>query len=234
MATKKSPCGERELKDGQSYHHGALREALIGAAHTQICEFGIEKLSIAGLCKALGVSSAAPYRHFDDRDALVGEVSARGFLALKDQTKTARDAQPRGSVESLVAIGQAYVRFVASNPEMFHVMWGMTREKVHSEVAFNAGREAFEVLLECVHDIQEAKGLTHLDTLSIALPMWSSVHGIAALQVGERLRMAEGVDVNGVVELSTRAFLAGFERVPAEDVSALVSAKIADGPPTSA
>ncbi|MEL6977207.1 MAG: TetR/AcrR family transcriptional regulator [Pseudomonadota bacterium] len=199
------------------YHHGSLREALIRAAHRQICECGIEKLSIARLCKALGVSSAAPYRHFDDRDELIGEVSARGFRELEMATREAVEAHPAGSVEGLIALGQAYVRFVASHPEMFHVMWGMTREKVHSETAFCAGRDAFQVLLDCVRGIQVEKGLTHLDTRMLALPLWSSVHGLATLHVGERLRVADGVDIEESVALATRTFFDGLEYAAIRD-----------------
>ena len=209
MKNKKS--GAQSSPAPQSYHHGALREALIDAAQAQIRAAGVESLSIAGLCKTLGVSSAAPYKHFKDRDALIGEVTARGFRALEAATREARDQQPKGSVESMVAIGRAYVTFVASDPEMFHVMWGMTREVKYSEVGFNAGRQCFQVLIDCVGELQRARGLTHIDPMTMAVNCWSGVHGVSALIVGERLKVAEGLDILKTVEFSTRAYIAGVE-----------------------
>lgn len=194
----------------ERYHHGALREALIDSAYDQVSREGVEKLSIAGLCKTLGVSTAAPYRHFTDRNALISEVSARGFRALEHALREARDGHPPGSIDGLIALGKAYVRFVASDPEMFHLMWGATRENFDSDIAFCAGQTAFAVLVECVRAIQIARDVDHLDTMQLAVSMWSGVHGLAALQVGRRLRVAEGLDVDGTVEFATRAFIAGL------------------------
>ena len=193
------------------YHHGALREALIDAAQQQIRAHGVEKLSLAALCKALGVSSAAPYKHFQDREALVGEVSARGFRALASAMRAARDGLPLGDVEGLTAMARAYVEYFAAEPEMFHVMWGMTRDKVESEAAFEAGSEAFDLVLECVRGIQKARGLTNYDARELAVPCWAGVHGVAALKVGEKLRVVEGLDIDRAVEFATRAFFAGVE-----------------------
>src|ERR1700759_4947056 len=82
------------------YHHGDLREALISAAMSAVETGGPEALSLRDLAQSLGVSSAAPYRHFPDRKALLDEVAARGFADLDAAYRAARDgaADPRAAL----------------------------------------------------------------------------------------------------------------------------------------
>ncbi|MEM9723943.1 MAG: TetR/AcrR family transcriptional regulator [Pseudomonadota bacterium] len=220
-------------KIAEAYHHGSLREALIDAAHERISRLGVEKLSIAGLCKALGVSSAAPYRHFEDRHAILGEVSARGFRSLAEAMRAARDAHPKGSAEALIAIGQAYVRCAAEDPEMFHVMWGMTREKVHSEVAFEAGLCAYQVLLEAIAAALEQRGLTEVDPVALAMPLWSNVHGLAALRVGERIEAEDPTGLEQAVAFHVRVVFAGVDAMAAHGSleNVLPTVNLKDPPP---
>ncbi len=66
-----------------SYHHGNLREALLEAALRLITERGLAGFAFAELARAAGVSPAAPYRHFRDRNALLAELARRGFEQLQ-------------------------------------------------------------------------------------------------------------------------------------------------------
>src|SRR3546814_4262216 len=70
-------------RDGQGrrrgYHHGNLREALIRAALDLIAEKGPAGFTFAEAARWAGVSSAAPYRHYRDREALLADVARRGF-----------------------------------------------------------------------------------------------------------------------------------------------------------
>jgi AcrR family transcriptional regulator len=70
------------MKNDSSYHHGDLRGALVKAAVTEIERGGYENLSLRELAESLGVSRAAPYRHFADRRALLAAVAADGFDRL--------------------------------------------------------------------------------------------------------------------------------------------------------
>lgn len=195
----------------ESYHHGDLRHALISAAHQLIRENGADKFRVAHASRVVGVSTAAPYRHFSDRHELIGEVSALGFRALTDDLRAARDAHPAGSIEGLVAVGRAYVGFVSADPEMFHLMWGTTRERFDSDAAHADGAACYDVLLEAVAAYLDRRGLGHLPVREIALPLWSGVHGLAGLKLGQRLKLADGVDLDAVVAFGTRSFIAGLE-----------------------
>ncbi len=201
----------------ERYHHGRLREALIEAAYALVREKGVEGFRVAEASRAAGVSSAAPYRHFRDRDEILGEVSARGFDALAERLRAARACHPPGSLDGLVALGQAYVRFVSADPEMFHLMWGTTRERFEHEAAFERGCACFDILLETVDAIRTRLGLDHLPNREFALPLWSGVHGLASLKLGERLRVVEDLELDAAVEHATRAYIAGMEALAAAE-----------------
>ena len=68
------------------YHHGDLREALIQATTTLVEERGAENFSLADACRCAGVSTAAPYRHFRDKEEILEEIAARGFDTLTERS----------------------------------------------------------------------------------------------------------------------------------------------------
>ena len=73
----------------RGYHHGNLREALIRAALNLIAEKGPAGFTFADAARSAGVSSAAPYRHFRDRQALLADVARRGFELFEERLSRA-------------------------------------------------------------------------------------------------------------------------------------------------
>src|SRR3954464_9449759 len=104
-------------QDGpRGYHHGNLREALIRAALSLIAEKGPGGFTFAEAARAAGVSPAAPYRHFRDRDELLADVAKRGFVLFEEALKAAWDD---GRPEPFVAferVGKAYLAFARTQP----------------------------------------------------------------------------------------------------------------------
>ena len=192
------------------YHHGDLRSALVEAAYHLIRDRGVDGFSLADACRMAEVSTAAPYRHFADRDALIGAVCARGFDQLTEQLQSAKETQRAGSLEAIVAIGLAYVRFVTRDPELFHLMWSTPRHRYHSEETQRSGGRCFGVLLEAVDAFREDRSRRDIPTLSIALPLWTMVHGTASLILSERIEgVAPNTDIDALVHHATRAILNG-------------------------
>jgi AcrR family transcriptional regulator len=110
------------MKDDSSYHHGNLHAALVKAAAAEIERGGYENVSLRELAGSVGVSRAAPYRHFADRRALLAAVAADGFERLTaiycramESGKTPKDR--------LTAAGRGYLRFSAERPQMFRLMF---------------------------------------------------------------------------------------------------------------
>ena len=191
----------------ESYHHGDLREALIDAACGLIEEGGIEALSIRGAARQAGVSVAAPYRHFDSKEALVAAVGTEGFGRFAGEMRGAIEAI-EDPFERLTAIGHVYVRFALRHPAFFQVMfsaqWG--DRDAYPELRANSDR-AFEVLHGIVEDCHRAVG-SKLSPEVTAITAWSLVHGLSSLIMADCLKDKTAEDSERI----TAAVLAQFER----------------------
>ena len=210
MATKLTGL-DRAPRKKTGYHHGDLREALILAAHRLIAERGPEDFTLADACRLAGVSTAAPYRHFADRGALVEAVALRGFDLLSQRTRGARDRHPVGSIEAIVAMGQAYVRFAEAEPALFRLMFGRHKVCAAGSAPTPEGGACFNVLLEAVESFLAKHGRSACGVMTLALPLWTIVHGTSSLSIDRDFEgIAPGTDVDELVENATRGFLAGF------------------------
>src|SRR5215813_88852 len=107
----------------RGYHHGNLREALVRAALDLIAEKGIAGFTLADAARAAGVSSAAPYRHFRDRDALLADVERRGFELFEQKLSAGwNDGRPE-PFAAFEAMGRAYLDFARQEPAFYSAMF---------------------------------------------------------------------------------------------------------------
>ncbi|MDA1097895.1 MAG: TetR/AcrR family transcriptional regulator [Proteobacteria bacterium] len=167
---------------GRGYHHGNLSEALVQAALDLIAKYGPAGFSFAEVTRAVGVSPAAPYRHFRDRDALMADIARRGFDRFAIALSQAwQNGQP-DPLTALKAVGQAYLAFARDEPAYFAAMFeartptGSSRELVQAtERAFDVLRQACEAL------IAELPNGKRPPVLMMSLHVWAMAHGIAAL-----------------------------------------------------
>jgi AcrR family transcriptional regulator len=117
----------REPKDGP-YHHGDLKAALVDGAIELIAERGLRAFSLAKLTKRLGVTVAAPYRHFADRDELLAAVAVRALHAFADALLAEASGQDSPQ-QRLAAMTRGYVRFAAEHRPLFDVVYGTGLDK---------------------------------------------------------------------------------------------------------
>ena len=103
----------------RSYHHGALREALLTRAAEVIEAFGIEALTLRGLARDLGVSHGAPNRHFANKEALLAALAAVGYQQMKDATLAAAEAAGSDPWLRLNAMGRGYLKWALSNRALY-------------------------------------------------------------------------------------------------------------------
>lgn len=163
-----------------SYHHGDLPAALLRAAGTILEKEGVEALSLRALARRAGVSHAAPYRHFRDRESLLAALAAEGFATLG---QALRDAASAGGLR---AMGEAYVHFARSRPQRFRLMFGgsltLARHPALREVATRAFEALGGALAAQVGDSAGAQ--------DASIAAWALVHGLAQLLLGERIAPA--------------------------------------------
>ncbi|MBO0824130.1 MAG: TetR/AcrR family transcriptional regulator [Actinobacteria bacterium] len=106
-------------KEGR-YHHGDLRSALIDVAITLIAERGVRGFSLAEASRRVGVTTAAPYRHFADREDLLAAVAVRGLQTFAEMATAGAAATPE---QRLAGIAAAYVRFAAEHRALFDTLF---------------------------------------------------------------------------------------------------------------
>lgn len=176
-------------KPAHSYQHGDLRAALVQAGLKLLGEGGVAGLSLRAAAQLAGVSHAAPYRHFSDKNALVAAIAEEGFrlLTAQMQAEVAR-ARPADTREHLRALGVAYVDFAVQHPSYLQVIFGgvtQTVKKTPQLVA--AGEEAYRTLRDAMSAGVARGELRQEDVDSLALACWSSMHGLAMLVVARAL-----------------------------------------------
>jgi AcrR family transcriptional regulator len=171
----------------EPYHHGDLKHALVTAALELVAEKGPQGFAMTEAAKRARVSVAAPYRHFADKDALLAEVAAQGFVLLGKAIDQAggRVKEPR---ERLLRICRRYVKWALANPDYYRVMFGEAYGEKFDE-ARPAGLETFQKLLDAIQGCQDAGMIGAQDPRAVAGPLWSVVHGIAMLQIGKQFRV---------------------------------------------
>jgi AcrR family transcriptional regulator len=173
------------------YHHGDLRTALIEAALSLVEEHGVKGLALSDAAHRAGVSVAAPYRHFKDKEALLAEIAAEGFVLFRDALARAAQTNPKDKVQRLVEMGVAYVDFALEHRSHFKVMWESGIPKENYPEVGKAGQEAYLLLEKAAIDL--LPGATAGRQQALVAAAWSMVHGYASLTLESELR----ADVTG-------------------------------------
>lgn len=182
-----------------AYHHGDLRKALVASAVRLIEQSGEAAFSLREAARDVGVSANAPYRHFDDKSALVTAAAAGGLERLAGSMQKAMDrAAERGSETRLAvarfkAVGRAYVEFALAHPELFRVMFsGSGVGCVRSAAANVATRTPWDLLSRAL-DALVADGVLPPERRAGAeIKAWSVVHGFASLALAGHAAVPTG------------------------------------------
>lgn len=169
------------VKSERSYHHGALRPALIAAAEGVLAERGTEGFSLRETARRAGVSPAAPAHHFGDASGLLTAVAAGAFRDLGDALEGAAAAGSRA--DQIRAQGIAYVRFALANRARFDLMWraGLLRRDDPEYAA--AAQRAFQLLQQAVGGAEGGTDPPGGAGTAPAIACWSVVHGFARLAI---------------------------------------------------
>jgi len=190
---KPSTSTRPQRKRPGQYHHGDLRRALIDQALRTIDKEGVEGLTLRGVGEALGVSRTALYRHFSDKQALVAGVAREGFRTLRLALVEAWE-RAGGGQAGFQAMGDAYVRFAATHPSHYRVMFGRFVESgARDPELIQEAEAAFQALVDALVAQQREGGVRGDDPILLARFVWSVVHGIAMLTIDGQLRDDESV-----------------------------------------
>ena len=168
--------------ESRGYHHGNLREALMKAALDLIAEKGTAGATFAEAARRAGVSPAAPYRHFRDRDELIAAVAAEGFERFAKAMQASWNEGRPTPVEAFERVGRAYLDFARQNPAEYIAMFESGLSAEAHPALDQAGQRAFGVLREAADVLvatMPAQGRP--PALMVALHTWALAHGVASL-----------------------------------------------------
>ena len=172
----------------QKYHHGDLRTALLDSALEIIGELGPQGLTIREVARRAGVSHAAPYRHFTDKNALILAVVERGFALMQETIDNEKEAAGDDPLAQFAASGMAYVNFALEHPAYYRVMFSGDLLSTTGDVSFqHTSQEALEELVSDVTRCQELKVIKPGDPVTQALTILSTIHGFVSLVNDNRL-----------------------------------------------
>ncbi len=200
------------------YHHGELREALVAAALARLDSHGMEGLALRVLAREVGVSPAAPYRHFADRKALLEAVATVGFTRFADALAVTRDET--GPALQLEAMAATYVRFALHQPQLFRLMFSAelhpyrdpalraVADKAYAGLAVVAAREDPEAAAEA------------------AMSCWALAHGLSMLLIDEQILGVDPHNATPLVTALTRRFVAGLRASRKADAAEIASAPV--------
>ena len=164
------------------YHHGDLRNALIEAGVEILEEEGNSAISLRKVARKVGVSHAAPYRHFENKELLIAAIAEEGYGKLEEKMKGAIDNFPGDSRVQLIELGWAYIQFALENPNHLRVMFTDFSEACELETT-----STFDVLVQAIMAGQEANEVVAGDAMSLALTLWSTVHGLSTLLIENKI-----------------------------------------------
>jgi AcrR family transcriptional regulator len=190
----------------QPYHHGKLREALLARATETIEEAGVEGLSLRQLARDLGVSHAAPGKHFRDKQALLDALALDGFRAMNARITGASEAAG-GHSSRFVRIARAYVDFAVSHPVLLSVMHSTKHHPDASDELRSIGESGIRVARALIAEAQAAGELAPGDCEMLALVCFVSLHGAAMLAAGNLL---DGTSVDSLILATTDLLWAGM------------------------
>jgi AcrR family transcriptional regulator len=203
---------DRGDSERRSYHHGNLREALIRAALELIAAKGPAGFTFAEAARSAGVSPAAPYRHFRDRDALMADVAARGFELFEAALSRAwKDGKP-DPMTAFEQVGRAYLAFAREEPAYYSAMFEAGIPTDSSPELRDAAERAFAVLRHATERlVATMPAQNRPPVLMMALHIWALSHGIASLfGRGDAARRALPMSPEELLEAAVLLYLRGL------------------------
>ncbi len=200
----------------RSYHHGNLKEVLLEAARKLIEEHGAFGFSLTEAARLAGVSPAAPYRHFRDRDALLAEVARHGFERFAARLDMAWNNGVPTPLSAFDALGKAYLAFARDEPASYAVMFESGFDASEGQPLPAADR-AFDVLQSAAAALCRALPESERPPIKLmSLHIWALSHGVATLFTQADLQARKvPMSPEEILESAMLIYLKGLGILPA-------------------
>ena len=164
------------------YHHGDLPAALLARAEQTLREKGSGALSLRELAREIGVSPAAPSRHFKSKQALLDALALTGFDRLAEAFAASQEGAGEAFADRMDAAARAYVGFALANAALLDLMFSVKHSPEASEAVGATAHRWSEQLLELIGYGQRRGEVREGQLERIALPVFAALHGYASLK----------------------------------------------------
>ncbi|WP_213773513.1 TetR/AcrR family transcriptional regulator [Bradyrhizobium sp. dw_78] len=197
----------------RGYHHGNLKEALLQAALDLIAKKGPAGFTFADAARLAGVSPAAPYRHFRDRDELLSSIALRGFEQFEAMLTHAWDDGRPETVAAFERVGKAYLAFAREEPAFYSAMFESGLPLDLNPALLAASERAFSVVRAAAERLAALAppDVPRPPALMMALHIWSMSHGVASLFArGDAARRKLPMSADDLLEAEVLIYLRGL------------------------
>jgi len=170
----------------KTYHHGDLRAKLIDATRQLVEEKGPDHFSVSEACRRAGVSTAAPYKHFKDKQEMLREVAKEGMEKQRRMLLSELALYPPATLDRIVAMGRVYVTYALSDTGVFRLIFGLSESHQDDSELIDMGDRVFGLVKQEVATFAGRDTVTPADEHKAFL-LWSFVHGLSFLQIDGKL-----------------------------------------------
>jgi AcrR family transcriptional regulator len=170
-----------------AYHHGDLRNALIAEGRRALEQTGVRDLSLRQVARSVGVSEAAPSRHFDGKDGLLAAIAAAGFRELTS-LRLAILGETTDSAARIFRMMDCYVQFAVRHKGLFDLMVGLrVPERIANEEYAQASAANYQLFSSAVCAYAKEQGWPEASLPQVEHAAWSVEHGLATLIIADRV-----------------------------------------------
>ncbi len=175
--------------ENKAYHHGDLKRELMEKGLVLISRYGEDKLSLRKLAAECGVSNAAPYAHFKNKDELLAEM--QNYVMKRFAEELEKAVKEYGNSDKLfIKLGKAYVMFFYKNPLYFDFLFSRKNIEIQPSVNKSGKNEPLEILKKTASAYFLKFGLSDREIENKIMAMWALVHGLSAISVMPNLELS--------------------------------------------
>ena len=211
----------------KTYHHGHLREEIIKASLKILAKKGVHALSLREAAKQAGVSSAAPYRHFPTKYALLAAIATKGYAAIGQLLRETIAKYPGDFAAQLMQAAKAYVHFAMSEPEIFRIVFSIQDQDDYPELQA-AHAEMDSLFLDMIRQGQVKNLIAAGDPEEFGIAGFAFINGISSILIDKQLckhLCPAGTDLEVWLEHLIRVIWNGFAQRPEPATPGILSKK---------
>jgi AcrR family transcriptional regulator len=195
----------------ENYHHGDLRQALIDAALELVVEKDVSSVSLREVARKAGVSHAAPYRHFEDKEALLAAVAQEG-LEMFNYSLQEANQHITNPLEKLEVGCTAYVRYAIAYPSYYRIMFGAGGANVEKKYPFLADsiQQSWMQFVNIIAQGQSMGLIRSGNPEQLAQGVWALTHGLAMLVLDGQITLNDSREIEFRSRFTIRLLVEGL------------------------